>query len=379
MPTEPSSADPAYARGPVAPGFGGPSPGTRTTEVVADDGTPWDFRPGPDTVHVVGDVHADLTALLELLGSMGVAAGDDYRWAGADAHLVLTGDLVGRGSESREVMDYVMRLEREAGAAGGAVHALTGNHEEMVARGSFAYVPAADARAFAAYGRDAATALGRAFRDPVSPYARWIARRNAVVRIGRRVYVHAGLGDWVFRHTPGEVNATVRAWVRHHQGRGPAPPAGTRWAVSEAGGAGPLWDRTMATAYRDVTYPDELDRYRWSLRFPDAGGEVARPVPPMTRDRLGRILGHLEADQVVLGHTVTGDLEISLEHPELGRSVVEVDTGISRACGGNLGGLTISGRDVRVAAPARPSRPAGLAERMRADCGAAARVSHAPD
>ena len=42
-----------------------------------------------------------------------------------------TGDYLDRGTDIRQVLDLLMRLEREAKSAGGQVIALLGNHELM--------------------------------------------------------------------------------------------------------------------------------------------------------------------------------------------------------------------------------------------------------
>jgi hypothetical protein len=53
---------------------------------------------------------------------------------------VSLGDLLDRGAESRKAMDFLMRLQGEAQAAGGAVHVILGNHETMNLLGDLRYV-----------------------------------------------------------------------------------------------------------------------------------------------------------------------------------------------------------------------------------------------
>ena len=73
---------------------------------------------------------------------------DGERWAAGTAHVVSLGDLLDRGTETRPILDLLMRLQEEARAAGGRLHVLLGNHEAMNLRGDLRYV---DAREFAAY------------------------------------------------------------------------------------------------------------------------------------------------------------------------------------------------------------------------------------
>lgn len=75
----------------------------------------------------ISDVHGHLTALREQLCTNNLATDD--RWTGGDQRLWFLGDYVDRGVEGLDVVDLVRRLQVEAAHAGGAVHALLGNHE----------------------------------------------------------------------------------------------------------------------------------------------------------------------------------------------------------------------------------------------------------
>ena len=48
--------------------------------------------------------------------------------------MVQTGDQLDRGDQEQEILDLFERLRIESEAAGGAFHALLGNHELMNAR-----------------------------------------------------------------------------------------------------------------------------------------------------------------------------------------------------------------------------------------------------
>lgn len=49
------------------------------------------------------------------------------------------GDQLDRGNQEIEILYFLERLEREAAAAGGALHVLNGNHETMNVAGRFTY------------------------------------------------------------------------------------------------------------------------------------------------------------------------------------------------------------------------------------------------
>lgn len=70
---------------------------------------------------VVGDIHGKLTLLTRLLEEMDYRPGDD--------RLILIGDLVDRGEDSRGVVSKAIELKREASAR---VVVIRGNHEAMM-------------------------------------------------------------------------------------------------------------------------------------------------------------------------------------------------------------------------------------------------------
>lgn len=85
----------------------------------------------PVPVYLVGDVHGHLTKLLVLL-QRAQLIDSQQRWSGGRARLWFLGDFVDRGPHGIAVIELVMRLQREAAAAGGSVEALLGNHELLL-------------------------------------------------------------------------------------------------------------------------------------------------------------------------------------------------------------------------------------------------------
>lgn len=80
---------------------------------------------------IVGDVHGELASLRRLLCNAALIDECD-RWIGSDAALWFMGDYFDRGPDGIGVVDLLMRLQREAGAVGGQVGALIGNHEPLL-------------------------------------------------------------------------------------------------------------------------------------------------------------------------------------------------------------------------------------------------------
>lgn len=81
--------------------------------------------PPGQRVYAVGDVHGRLDLLQDLLAMI---AADDAARTAADTHVVLLGDLIDRGPESRAIVDLF--LDATPGFA--RFHFVMGNHEEML-------------------------------------------------------------------------------------------------------------------------------------------------------------------------------------------------------------------------------------------------------
>lgn len=78
----------------------------------------------------VGDVHGCYKGLTSILQETGIID-QQLRWTGGDATYIQLGDLFDRGARVREVLDFLIRLQGEAAAAGGRVECVLGNHETM--------------------------------------------------------------------------------------------------------------------------------------------------------------------------------------------------------------------------------------------------------
>jgi hypothetical protein len=242
----------------------------RTAESVPDNGagagaqvTPCEFEK-VERIVAVGDVHGAHERFLAILRAAEVIDGRN-RWIGGRTHLVQTGDVLDRGPDSKQVVEFLRRLAREAERAGGRVHALIGNHEAMRLLGDFRYVVPGEYEAFtnsdsaatrravieASPAADRArlekeTPLGmiemiRAF-GPKQDLGAYIRTLNAVVRINGIVFLHGGISPAVAAMTCTEINDTVRRELGPEiQKTGQSP----RESLS-AREDGPLWYRGLA-------------------------------------------------------------------------------------------------------------------------------------
>ena len=271
--------------------------------------------PEPGRIVAIGDLHGDLNATRRALKLAG-AIDDNDRWIGGDLVLVQTGDQLDRGNGERAILDLFVRLAEEARAAGGAVHALNGNHELMNASLDFRYVTPggfADFEEFApdkdlepsSRGPDDAQ-LGRkaAFR-PGGVYARMLAERNTIVIIGRNVFVHGGVRPEHVDYGIGRINDEVRTWLR---GERPCPG----FVDSRRG---PTWTRLYSSN-------------------PDTAA----------CDTLAVVLERLSAERMIVGHTIQeGGIKAFCDGKLWG-----IDVGMSAFSGGKPQALEIVGDSVRV-------------------------------
>jgi hypothetical protein len=327
-----------------------------TPSVAADQ---WRYE-GVERVVAIGDVHGAYDELAALLRQAGVV-NQDLRWSGGAMHLVSMGDLVDRGARSRDVLDLMMRLEGEAAEAGGQVHVLLGNHEAMQLTGERRYTsdaeyaafadeedPARREAAYAAYlerrsiADDASARSAFAEKYPpgyfghqaaFSPdgrYGSWILERPVVLVVNETLYVHGGLTDSLADMNPAELNARsrsdleqyARAWATlrgagivdkdtEFQDRASAAAAAAAIDPALADAAG----RLAAAESSPIFLADGPLWYRGTA-WCNENAEVVR---------VDRVLNHMQASRVALGHTPTPD---SLIIERMDGRVLMLDTGM---------------------------------------------------
>jgi hypothetical protein len=234
---------------------------TRPVPIVAASRCELD---GVERVVAVGDVHGAYDRFAGILRQAGILDDRD-RWAGGRTHLVQTGDVLDRGPDSRKALDLLDRLEEEARRAGGAVHALLGNHEVMRVLGDLRYATPGEYDAFVTSqsernreryldtlsgSRDQLrkqTPLGfvemrLAFgRD--GDYGRWFRTLNAVVKINGVLFLHGGISPSFATMSCDDINSTLRRELT-------AAIMETRFDPQTALAGredGPLWYRGLAT------------------------------------------------------------------------------------------------------------------------------------
>lgn len=266
------------------------------------------FRPASTNIVAIGDLHGDLRAARKALLLAKVIDNAD-RWVGGTTVVVQTGDEIDRGDEDKEVLELFEKLKGDAKSAGGELIALNGNHELMNVAQDFRYVSKHSFEEFADKDPGKAASEGlqsgraQAFK-PGGKYAGMLSERPVMMQVGDTVFVHGGILPKHVRYGLDRINDEVDAWML---ARLPSPP------TAAMGEDGLLWTRL----YSDKT---------------DASGCAA----------LHETLQAFGAKRMVVGHTVQqAGINAACDD-----KVWRIDTGMSRAYGGNIEVLLINGDKV---------------------------------
>jgi hypothetical protein len=358
-----------------------------------------------ERVVALSDIHGAYEPMVRTLQNAGVIT-EELAWSAGKTHLVIVGDILDRGPNSRQAMDLLMALEDEAQAAGGMVHVLIGNHEAMNLLADLRYVAKGEYAAFAAEelpeererwyadfrkqrapaGKtdeelrdlfdgsfpDGYFAHRRAFSTD-GKYGRWLLEKPIMIVINETAYVHGGVSPMVAELGLDGINDKLREEMIQY--------VEEMERLYEAGALLPT-DNYFEHPQLLTDYLPAVDAQQAVLDAMDVikelhgTGVYSLSGPLWYRgnvscnklielDRLAVSLNAIGAKRVVIGHTPTGNRRV-LERFD-GR-VVEVDTGMLnsyyRGSGNALvieaGELSVVGEGGRErAAPAQHPRRVG--------------------
>ena len=348
---------------------------------------------GVEKIIAVGDLHGDYDNFVLILKNPKVGlVDDDLHWTGGKTHLVQTGDVMDRGDHAREILDLLMRLEKEAEAAGGKVHFLLGNHEEATITGiSLGYPDYVSVKQFVSFlpedfrksrekdflsGLSAdvkvqVQALGsdldrnpafleywtdvldnvRKKNDPLTAltyvenfnrtYGKWLLQKNCVIKINDIIFAHGGINLEFSKWKLKDINEVFRMELWAYALRPTNPKLGGQ----------PFTPKVVYNPQSPLWYRQD---------------DVA------TQPEIEEILANLGAIRMVVGHNFLGTggaSPIVLQEDAVARfegKVWMIDTGIGYTdLGGILYALIIEDGNFRFfsgqAEPAAPAPEADLA------------------
>lgn len=344
-----------------------------------------------ERVVAIGDVHGAYPEFVGILQRTGLID-DSRQWVGGRSVLVQTGDALDRGPRTRECLDLLMELERQAEKQNGRVLPLLGNHEVLVLTGDLRYVTAEDYRAFttdqsekvreqayreyrqflAAHSRHSHTAVPDdeatrqkwmdehplgffELRDQYSPqgvYGGWLRKHHAVVQLADVIFTHGGLNPKLpfdnVRELDGRIHSELASFDFLWQSLSDKKIIWRYMKLEEA--IRQVQEEWMGIQIVGrVEDPDAAEKMQkllslqsWMIFSPDGPlwyrGLALEPEEKLKRD-LEAMLVRLKARYLVVGHTIRPKFDVMARFDN---RVFLIDTGMLKgAYGGRASALQI--------------------------------------
>jgi len=226
--------------------------------------------PQPSKLFAISDIEGNFHAFVKTLIGNGVID-EEFQWSYGDGHLVLVGDFFDRGLNVTACLWLIYELEAQAAKAGGMVHFILGNHEEMNLSGDYRYVRSK----YRTVAKKLECSYGEMF-DNNTELGRWLRSKNMIEKIGETIYVHAGLSPQMAgcQLSLEEINEICHAHIGKKQDELQTKGASISLVFAKTG---PLWYRGFF-------------------------GEKLEEATVAT------ILDHFGAKHVVVGHTIVDEI-----------------------------------------------------------------------
>ena len=276
----------------------------------------------------VADLHGDLQHALNVLSMASIvstsssSSSGSPTWIGGHDVLVSTGDIVDRGDDTIALYRLFISLREQAKQAGGEVKNCLGNHEFMNALGDWRYVTPGDVKSFGGIEarRQAMSSEGWIGRD-------WLEAYNVTHTVGLLPEHHPSLPKG---YTPPRINFVHGGITPHYATLG----------VDHINTLGhSLLHKALSNTHHSYLPPntttDEQDL--WSEHGPLWYRGYATDTPSLACQNAARTTHNLHVNHLVMGHTPHFDGFVS----RCNNSILLIDTGISKAYGGQQSALII--------------------------------------
>lgn len=338
---------------------------------------------GVERIVAVSDIHGAYDSFVDVLNHAGIVDAQ-LNWSGGRTHLVIVGDVLDRGPKSRRALDLIMKLESEAGAEGGMVHMVLGNHEVMDMTGDLAYVSNSEYASYAdeeeqawrqaAYSRFKKNAGADTGNDEVlrtefekkyprgffghrrmfssrGKYGRWLMNKPVMLRINNTLFVHGGLSKYALEFDGDSLNNAYAQLLKEYL---------DDWSV--------LADAGILNVEEDFYDHDRILKTYLSSQSPDNTGgssqlnRVAKRLLELNNSPLFRmqspiwyrgnvgcnevlgapeldeVLKHFKAVRLVIGHTPTPNHEVLNRY---NGKLIRIDTGMLHSYFGGRGSALV--------------------------------------
>lgn len=247
-----------------------------------------------DSICVISDIHGEYNSYIDLLKAGGIID-KDLNWNFGDGHLVVLGDISGKGEMVTEVYWHLYGLEKQAARSGGMVHVLLGNHELMMLRKSHNHLNEKYRKVETVFNADYSD-----FYTENTVLGKWLRTRPVVITINNILFVHGGISYEMVRRklTPRQIN---RIFANRIIGKDPETVYSNEFLKFLSHTNGPLW-------YRGY--------------FEDAD---------FCENKLQPILDFYDKEHIIVGHTPCLEIDAVFNN-----KIIGVDTGLQNKQSGEM-------------------------------------------
>ena len=340
-------------------------------------------------IGAVGDIHGNFDGLTSILQETGIID-KNLKWTGGTATYIQLGDLFDRGPQVRETLDFLIRLQEEAEAAGGRVECVLGNHETMNLTGFFrdansaVYTSFVDAKSEKRRKKLwSAVKSYRSLRDeptdgaaldawmvehplgwveysealePKGVYGKWLRTLPVAMMIDGSLFLHGGLSPDVAGMSVAEINATVGSEMktfdtaRHYLvSKSLVPPSASFTEIADMVVAIKFWADQEDSTDLIRRHADQLAPLvgidDWLMMSPEGPlwfRGATRWDEELQGEEMAALLDGVGAEVMVVGHTPDREGTIRVRFKN---RVFLIDTGMlsSYYTGGRPSALEIDG------------------------------------
>jgi hypothetical protein len=226
--------------------------------------------PMPARLLIASDFEGQFDAFTALMQGNGVIDAD-LHWRFGDGRVVLVGDMADRGDNVLPLLWLIYRLEAEAERAGGGLHLVLGNHDQMLLTGRTSYLHPKYFGTLRLSG-----AAPQALWDERSELGRWLRSKPILLKVGDTLFMHGGLSPAVLARAPSlaDVDRHAAAVLTH------APDT-----IADAAAREIVWSREGLLWYRGLAMALE-------------------GMPKADAAHVARTLEHFDVRHLAIGHTL---------------------------------------------------------------------------
>ena len=247
-----------------------------------------------DSIAVISDVHGYYDNYLNQLLANGIID-KKLNWKFGRGHFVFLGDAFDRGDQVTEILWHLFKLEKQAARAGGAVHLILGNHEQMVLSSDLRYIHEMYRKVEAITGTGYSDLYSEA-----SVLGRWLRTKPVMITINDILFVHAGVSPQLIQKEL-KIKHINQLYAERITGREVNFPTGDEKLDLLSGNNGPLWYRGY---FNDTT---------------------------LTVNQVDSILDFYGKKRIFVGHTPHKEVTILFDN-----KVTGIDTGMGYGQPGNM-------------------------------------------